>query len=71
MRIELNCAKCGNNSFNLGHGAEDDSHIRCDSCRHKIGTMAELKERFAEEVLKHAAKRYLDGRRGSSPGTGP
>ena len=57
MRIELNCAVCGKNSFNLGRGAEDDSAICCDFCGHEIGTMAELKERVAEEVLKRAAKR--------------
>lgn len=57
MRIELNCAVCGKNSFNLGHGAADDSVIRCNACGHEIGTMAELKQRVAEEVLRHAASR--------------
>ena len=57
MRIELNCAVCGKNSFNLGHGAADDSAICCKSCGHEIGTMAELKQRVAEEVLRHAANR--------------
>jgi len=71
MRIELNCAKCGNNSFNLGHGAEDDSDIRCNSCGHKIGSMAELKERLAAEVLKHAASRASDKRPGRSFRTWP
>jgi len=55
MRIELTCAECGKNSFNLGHGAEDDSVIRCNVCGHVIGTLAELKERVAAEVLKRAA----------------
>ena len=55
MRIELNCAVCGKNSFNLGHGTEDDSLIRCTYCDHVIGTMAELKARVAEEVLRRAA----------------
>ena len=57
MRIELNCAECGNNSFNLGQGAKDDSLIYCKLCGHRIGTMAELKERIAAEVLRLAAKR--------------
>ena len=57
MRIELKCAECGKNSFNLGQGAEDDSVIRCELCGHEIGTMAELKERVAAEVLRLAAKR--------------
>lgn len=55
MRIELTCAECHKNSFNLGGGAEDNSIIRCTSCGHEIGTMAELKERVAAEVLKKAA----------------
>lgn len=58
MRIELKCAACGKNSFNLGHGVEDDSLIRCDLCGHQIGTMAELKDRVAAEVLKLAAQRH-------------
>jgi len=57
MRIELSCAKCGTNSFDLGHGPEDDSVICCNACRHMIGTMGELKEQLAAEVLKRAAKR--------------
>jgi uncharacterized Zn finger protein len=55
MRIELTCAECGKNSFNLGHGTEDDSVIRCHACGHVIGTLAELKERLAAEVMKRAA----------------
>jgi uncharacterized Zn finger protein len=57
MRIELNCAECGKNSFDLGRGAGDDSLIRCQSCGHEIGTMGELKERVAAEVTKRAAER--------------
>jgi hypothetical protein len=57
MRIQLQCAVCGKNSFNLGHGTEDDSIIRCNFCEHVIGTMAELKERIAAEILKRAAER--------------
>ena len=57
MRIDLTCAECHKNSFNLGHGTDDDSVIRCTSCGHRIGTMAELKERVAAEVLKHAANK--------------
>jgi DNA-directed RNA polymerase subunit RPC12/RpoP len=54
MRIELNCAVCGENRFNLDGGMEDDALVRCDVCGHKIGSLAELKERVAAEVLKRA-----------------
>ena len=52
MHIDLKCAKCGNNSFNLGYGVEDDSLITCNFCEHEIGTLAELKDRVAREVLR-------------------
>lgn len=56
MRIELNCAKCGENKFDLHHTVADDTYVSCAACGHKIGTMAELKERVADEVLKRRAK---------------
>jgi DNA-directed RNA polymerase subunit RPC12/RpoP len=59
MRIELTCARCGKNSFDLGYGPEDESIIRCNYCGHRIGTMAELKERVAAEVMKRAVKKPI------------
>lgn len=52
MRIELNCAVCGNNHFDLGAGEADEGQVSCRDCGHKIGTMAELQERVAAEVLR-------------------
>jgi uncharacterized Zn finger protein len=54
MRIELNCAQCGENRFNLDEGIADHARVCCADCGHVIGTMAELKERVAAEVLKHS-----------------
>jgi Fe2+ or Zn2+ uptake regulation protein len=54
VRIELNCAQCGQNRFNLDQGIADHAHVYCADCGHLIGTMAELKERVAAEVLKHS-----------------
>ena len=54
MRIELNCAKCGDNSFTILEGMGDDAVVRCADCNHVIGTMAELKERVANEVIKRS-----------------
>jgi len=52
MRIGLNCAKCGENSFRILEGMGDEALIRCADCNHVIGTLAELKERVANEVMK-------------------
>jgi hypothetical protein len=52
MRIELNCAQCGNNRFALDEHVADDVQVRCADCGHEIGTMRELKERIAAEVMK-------------------
>ena len=62
MRIELNCAKCGQNSFTIIRGMGDDAMVTCSDCGHKIGTMGELKERVASEVMRRVA-----GRRASDP----
>jgi hypothetical protein len=55
MRIELNCAQCGQNRFTLLQGMEDGGVVLCVECGHSIGTMEELKERLAEEVLKRSS----------------
>lgn len=57
MRIELNCAECGENCFNLGEGVKGHTLIRCDACGHEIGTLDELKEQVANEVLKRVSER--------------
>jgi DNA-directed RNA polymerase subunit RPC12/RpoP len=55
VRIELNCAACGNNHFSLDQEMDDHAHVRCRDCGHYIGTLAQLKERVAEEVIKRSA----------------
>jgi DNA-directed RNA polymerase subunit RPC12/RpoP len=54
VRIELNCAACGNNHFSLDQEMDDDAHVRCRDCGHYIGTLAQLKERVAAEVMKRS-----------------
>ena len=54
MRIELNCRECGGNRFKLDGNTADETHVECEDCGHMIGTMAELKQQVAEEVLKRA-----------------
>lgn len=55
MRIELNCAVCGQNKFTIIEGMEDDAVVRCSDCRHIVGTMGQLKERVAAEVLSRCS----------------
>jgi uncharacterized Zn finger protein len=55
MRIELNCAQCGSNRFTIEEDHADAAHVHCADCGHEIGTMAELKDRVAAEVLKRSA----------------
>ena len=54
MRIELECAVCGSNNFKLDNKIEDDAQVICDDCGHEIGSMAELKKKVADEVMKRA-----------------
>jgi predicted nucleic acid-binding Zn ribbon protein len=57
MRIELNCAKCGENRFTIIQGMKDEADVSCSECGHKIGTMGDLKQLLAAEVMKRAAAR--------------
>jgi len=57
MRVDLSCAVCGNNRFSLSEADKDTSMVWCEDCGHKMGTLAELKQRMADEVLKRAAER--------------
>lgn len=59
MKIELKCAACTGNNFEFGGAQTDDCLIACADCGHVIGTMGELKERLAEEVIRHS--RYRGG----------
>lgn len=56
MRIELNCAECGNNRFTLDEAKSDTCLIHCAECGHKIGTFGQLKEQIAEEVIARATR---------------
>jgi uncharacterized Zn finger protein len=57
MRIELNCAECASNNFELGDAQTDDCLVACAECGHVIGTMGQLKERLADEVIRRSRDR--------------
>ena len=63
MRIELNCAECGQNRFTIVRGMEDAETVFCSNCGHSIGTMADLKARVAAEVERRANRGASVGRR--------
>jgi len=64
MRIELNCAECGSNRFALDEVQSDSTIVRCGDCGHIVGTLGELKERIAQEVISRSSQRGgLDARR--------
>ena len=60
MRIELNCAECGQNRFTIIQAMKNGTAVRCSECGHEIGTIEELKQRVAAEVMKRATKRISD-----------
>lgn len=60
MRIELNCAQCGQNRFDIVEDHADHVHVYCAECRHDMGTMAQLKERLAAEVIRRAERRQAN-----------
>ena len=57
MRIDLKCGRCHGNRLTLDEGLADESEVTCSDCGEKIGTLAELKERVAAEVLKRTSER--------------
>ena len=60
MRIELKCAYCGGNSFKLDDQLDEDAQIDCDDCGHAIGSLAELKVKLADEVMRRARRERSD-----------
>ena len=55
MKIEINCACCGSNNFELADAQTDNCIVSCADCGHKIGTMGELKAKLAEEVVRRSS----------------
>jgi hypothetical protein len=57
MKIDLTCAACGSNHFDLSDADADDAVIGCGDCGHLIGTLGELKLRLADEVMRRSKRR--------------
>ena len=54
MRIDIKCAACDGNNFKLDDEFEENAQVACDDCGHEIGSMAELKKKLADEVMRRA-----------------
>lgn len=54
MRVDL---ACGGNNFSIDEALSDNCEVRCGDCTHRIGTLADLKERVAHMVLAKAQAR--------------
>jgi uncharacterized Zn finger protein len=54
MRIDLSCAECGENHFCLDTVEDDNAVITCQECGHVVGTLAEVKQQVAQQVLASA-----------------
>jgi len=54
MKIEIKCARCGSNNFELADALTDNSAVSCADCGHDIGTMGELKAKLAELVVRRS-----------------
>lgn len=52
LRIELSCGECGGNRIAIPAQAGDDSLVICEECGHALGSLAEVKVRVEEAVLR-------------------
>ena len=57
MKFEIDCAACGSNNFHLNDAQTDECVVTCADCGHVLGTMGELKERLAAEVISRSNRR--------------
>lgn len=61
MKIEISCAMCGRNRFNLSTAQRGTSIIICEDCGHNLGTLRELEQRVADEVLRRTSPKDTIG----------
>jgi ribosomal protein S27E len=52
MRIELNCPTCANNRFDFPQ--KDSDPVLCQFCGDSIGTLAEVKQKVADQAINRA-----------------
>lgn len=57
LRIELSCGECGSNRIDIPTRTGDDSPVTCEECGHALGSLAEVKMRVEEAVLRGQGER--------------
>lgn len=56
LKIDLSCGECGSNRLDIPAGASDDSPVVCEECGHVLGSLAEVKRRVEQAVLRGAGR---------------
>lgn len=52
LKIDLSCGECGSNRIDIPAQADDDSAVVCEECGHRLGSLAEVKSRVEQAVLR-------------------
>lgn len=51
-KIDLSCEKCGSNRLDIPAQAGDEGTVVCEECGHALGSLAEVKTRVEQAVLR-------------------
>lgn len=52
LKIDLSCGECGSNCLDIPATAGDESPIVCEECGHALGSLADVKTRVEQAVLR-------------------
>lgn len=52
LRIDLSCGECGSNRLDIPAQAGDDRPVVCEECGHALGSLADVKSRVEQAVLR-------------------
>ena len=52
LKIDLSCGECGSNRIHIPAQAGDDGVVVCEECGHALGSLAQVKTRVEQAVLR-------------------
>lgn len=52
LKIDLSCGECGSNRLDIPAQDGDDGAVICEECGHALGSLAEVKTRVEQAVLR-------------------